>query len=51
MFIPKESKIVLAIAVSLFLTNSFGQEVKETNYNQGFKLGFVINGGLPTDNA
>jgi hypothetical protein len=51
MSITRKIKFALTVTVSLFLTNSFAQEVKEPNYDQGFKLGFGINGGLPTDNA
>jgi len=51
-------KIKFAVAlfiVSIFSTTAIAQEVKDqakdANYDQGFKLGFGINGGLPTDNA
>jgi hypothetical protein len=47
-------KIKLAIALSItFMLNGFAQDVPATNsnYDQGFKLGFGINGGFPTDDA
>lgn len=51
MFFTKKIKFALTFAAVLFLNNSFAQEVKSKNYNQSFKLGFGINGGLPTDNV
>ena len=41
-------KILLVLTISLFVTsNSFAQETETKNYDQGFKLGIGINGGLP----
>lgn len=54
MSFTKQIKIAIALTVTLFLTNvTFAQNTKEAkseNYDQGFRLGFGINGGLPTDN-
>ena len=40
--------ILVIAAVALGITTTSAQEVK--NYDQGFRLGFGINGGLPLDN-
>lgn len=47
-------KIKFAIALSLtFMLTGFAQDAptKDSNYDQGFKLGFGINGGFPTNDA
>ncbi len=52
MLFTKKIKLSISIAIFLMfssLTNA--QETKEKNYDKGFKFGFGINGGLPTDNA
>ncbi|MFD1602773.1 hypothetical protein ACFSJW_20995 [Flavobacterium artemisiae] len=41
--------ICLAAFAFLFSNTSFAQETAATNYDQGFRLGFGVNGGLPTD--
>ncbi len=42
--------ICLAAFAFLFSNTTFAQETEATNYDQGFRLGFGVNGGLPTDN-
>ena len=45
-------KITFGLLIALFLFNfSFAQEAKIKNFDQGFRLGFGINGGLPTNNT
>lgn len=56
MLSTKKIKFAIALVItSIFTTATIAQEVKDqaldANYDQGFKLGFGINGGLPTDNA
>ena len=41
--------ICLAAFAFLFSNTTFAQETAATNYDQGFRLGFGVNGGLPTD--
>ncbi len=41
--------ICLAAFAFLFSNTTFAQETEATNYDQGFRLGFGLNGGLPTD--
>ncbi|MBB4801380.1 hypothetical protein HNP37_001441 [Flavobacterium nitrogenifigens] len=41
--------ICLAAFAFLFSNNTFAQDTAATNYDQGFRLGFGLNGGLPTD--
>ncbi|MFD2940490.1 hypothetical protein [Flavobacterium notoginsengisoli] len=41
--------ICLAAFAFLFSNNTFAQDTEATNYDQGFRLGFGVNGGLPTD--
>nr|WP_294779810.1 hypothetical protein [uncultured Flavobacterium sp.] len=41
--------ICLAAFAFLFSNTTFAQETEATNYDQGFRLGFGVNGGLPTD--
>ena len=54
MSFTKQIKFAIALSVTFLVTStSFAQEMKEAkteNYDQGFRLGFGINGGLPTDN-
>lgn len=55
MEIAGKIKTVFVVAISMmFASNVEAQETKETteveNYDQGFRLGIGINGGLPTDN-
>lgn len=46
----KLQMLCLAAFTFLFANNTFAQETEATNYDQGFRLGFGLNGGLPTDN-
>jgi len=39
----------LAALTFLFANTTFAQETEATNYDQGFRLGVGVNGGLPTD--
>lgn len=42
------NSVNLVIALSLFSTvTMFAQEAPQKNYDQGFRLGFGLNGGLP----
>ncbi|WP_395053992.1 hypothetical protein [Flavobacterium sp.] len=54
MFITKKIKFGIALsAVILTTISSFAQEMKKAkveNYDQGFRLGFGLNGGVSTDN-
>lgn len=43
--------ICLAAFAFLYANTTFAQESEVKNYDQGFRLGFGLNGGLPTDNA
>lgn len=54
MSITKKIQFAIALFITTLFTNAtIAQEIKDenANYDQGFKLGFGINGGLPTDNA
>jgi len=46
----KVQMICLAAFAFLFANTAFAQESETKNYDQGFRLGFGINGGIPTDN-
>ncbi|KAF2509204.1 outer membrane beta-barrel protein [Flavobacterium zhairuonense] len=46
----KVQMICLAAFAFLFANTAFAQESEAKNYDQGFRLGFGINGGIPTDN-
>ncbi|MHC0448090.1 hypothetical protein ACWA1F_21965 [Flavobacterium sp. 3-218] len=46
----KLQMLCLAAFTILFANTTFAQETEATNYDQGFRLGFGLNGGLPTDN-
>ena len=46
----KLQMLCLAAFTFLFANTTFAQETEATNYDQGFRLGFGLNGGLPTDN-
>ncbi|KRD61911.1 hypothetical protein ASE40_10355 [Flavobacterium sp. Root935] len=47
----KKLQIICLVAFAfLFSNTTFAQETEATNYDQGFRLGFGVNGGLPTDN-
>lgn len=37
------------VITTLLFNNSFAQDAKPKNFDQGFRLGFGINGGLPTN--
>ena len=52
MKISGKIKTVLVLAISaMFASNVEAQETKEVkNYDQGFRLGVGINGGVPTNN-
>ncbi|UUV20814.1 hypothetical protein [Paenimyroides aestuarii] len=41
-------KVLLTTATTLFLS---AMAFSQTNYNRGFRLGFGLNGGFPTDGA
>ncbi|MCR4032219.1 MULTISPECIES: porin family protein [Flavobacterium] len=41
--------ICLAAFAFLFSNTTFAQETEASTYDQGFRLGFGLNGGLPTD--
>ncbi len=46
--------LCLAVIAILYANTTFAQTTVESeikNYDQGFRLGFGLNGGLPTDNA
>lgn len=43
--------ICLAAFAFLYSNTTFAQDSEVKNYDQGFRLGFGLNGGLPTDNA
>jgi hypothetical protein len=43
--------ICLAAFAFLYSNTTFAQDSEIKNYDQGFRLGFGLNGGLPTDNA
>lgn len=48
----KKMKMLFVLAISaLFAGNAVAQETKKesTNYDQGFRLGFGLNGGVPTN--
>src|ERR1700749_3812644 len=44
---------IICLAAFAFLSSNatFAQDSEVKNYDQGFRLGFGLNGGLPTDNA
>ncbi|MES2544310.1 MAG: hypothetical protein V4548_05455 [Bacteroidota bacterium] len=43
-------KSILIVAFAMLFANTISaQETKSTNYDQGFRLGFGINAGVPTD--
>lgn len=45
-------KLSIAMVIAtLFINNAVAQDATTKNFSQGFRLGFGINGGLPTDNA
>ena len=54
MFITKKIKFGIALSAAFLITvSSFAQEMKKAkveNYDQGFRLGFGLNGGVSTDN-
>lgn len=41
--------ICLAAFAFLYTNTTFAQDNAATNYDQGFRLGFGLNGGIPTD--
>lgn len=44
--------LVFAVIAMIYTSTSSAQQTEEIkDYNQGFKLGFGLNAGLPTDNA
>ncbi|WP_433833075.1 hypothetical protein [Flavobacterium anhuiense] len=45
----KVQMLCLAAFTFLFANTTFAQETEATNYDQGFRLGVGLNGGLPTD--
>ena len=51
MLFTRKFQFVLALTLSMMASATFAQDEKVKNYDQGFKLGFGINGGLPTDDA
>jgi len=52
MLSTKKIKFAMTFLIAtMFTTATIAQEQKDTKYDRGFKLGFGINGGLPTDNA
>ena len=46
----KLQMLSLAAFTFLFANTTFAQETEATNYDQGFRIGIGLNGGLPTDN-
>ncbi len=52
MFFTKKIKFAVIFTISFLFSNAiFAQEkIKNTNYDQGFRLGFGLNGGVSTDN-
>ena len=45
-------KLSIAMVIAtLFINNAVAQDTTAKNFSQGFRLGFGINAGLPTDNA
>ena len=45
-------KLSIAMVIAtLFINNAVAQDATTKNFSQGFRLGFGINAGLPTDNA
>ncbi|MBS7233309.1 hypothetical protein KHA90_20015 [Flavobacterium psychroterrae] len=40
----------LSAVALLFANTTFAQDSEVKNYDQGFRLGFGLNGGIPTDN-
>ncbi|MDL2143097.1 hypothetical protein QQY79_11250 [Flavobacterium tructae] len=42
--------LCLAAFAFLYANTTFAQDSTIKNYNQGFRLGFGLNGGIPTDN-
>lgn len=40
---------ITLVLVTLFLNSSFAQDAQTKNFDQGFRLGFGINGGIPTN--
>lgn len=46
----KVQMLCLAAFTFLFANTTFAQESEVENYDQGFRLGVGLNGGLPTDN-
>jgi len=50
MKISKSIKMLFVLGIATFFTNNAtAQDVKKTAYDSGFRVGFGINGGLPTD--
>ena len=41
--------LCLALITLLYANTTFAQDSEIKNYDQGFRLGFGINGGIPTD--
>ncbi|MEO8238542.1 MAG: hypothetical protein ABI793_00625 [Flavobacterium sp.] len=41
--------LFFAIIAMIYTTTSSAQTAESTNYNQGFKLGIGLSGGIPTD--
>jgi hypothetical protein len=41
--------LCLAFIAFLYANTTFAQDTEVTNYDQGFRLGFGLNGGIPTD--
>ena len=42
--------LCLATFAFLYANTTFAQDSETKNYDQGFRLGFGVNGGIPTDN-
>ncbi|MEP6805971.1 hypothetical protein [Flavobacterium sp. FlaQc-47] len=46
----KLQMLCLSAVALLFANTTFAQDSEVKNYDQGFRLGFGLNGGIPTDN-
>ena len=42
--------LCLATFAFLYANTTFAQDSETKNYDKGFRLGFGVNGGIPTDN-
>ncbi|MBC7440582.1 MAG: hypothetical protein H7250_11445, partial [Flavobacterium sp.] len=49
MKITKLKSILFVAVATFFITNTNAQDVKTENYDQGFRLGFGLNAGVPTN--